>query len=138
MPAAFALTWIGERLWSRFGPDDAARALADKHRESLAQLDAAAALVDSGDGFWAKIGELLQRAAVDRLGEDARGLTRGALAQRLSEASIDGAQVESWKALLDRADAARYGAGEADAATRRSALQDARALISGADWRPRA
>jgi hypothetical protein len=138
VPVAFTATWIGGRLWASFGPDDAARALADKHKVALEQLEAAGGAVDSGEGFWGPLGEVLQRAAVDRLGEDARGLTREALAQRLADAELPRDEIDSWKELLDRADAARYGAGSEDATARRAALGKAKAIVAEVNWRPRA
>lgn len=137
VPAAFAATWLGERAWARFGPDDSVRALAERHRASMAQLERAAGLVNSGDGFWTLLGELLQRSAVERLGPDAQGLTRGALAQRLLAVDIPEAEVQSWRGLLDRADAARYGAGGGDASSRQAAFDEASKLVRAKHWRPR-
>jgi hypothetical protein len=137
VPLAFASTWLASQAWSRFGPDEAAQARLTAQKWRATTLDEATALVATGEGFWAKLSELMQRAAVERVGDEARGLTRGALAARLLDLGLPEAEVATWTELLDRGDAARFGAGGQDETARRAALERARGIVASRKWGPR-
>lgn len=136
-PTLLGLGWLGLRLRERLGPDDATRARSRELARRRELLNEANVAVDSGEGFYPTLASLLQTAAVVRAGPEGVGLTRARLMQLLRDQGVEGDDVETLGGLLEACDAARFGAGEGDAATRREHLEQARGLLGRASWRPR-
>ncbi|EDM79764.1 putative batD protein [Plesiocystis pacifica SIR-1] len=136
-PSVLGLTWLGVRAAQRLGPDEAGRArraTQAKRRAGLAELSAA---VDSGEGFYASLGALLQAVALDRAGPEGVGLTRGRLVSLLREQGVEDAAVDQLRDLLDTCDAARFGAGAGSVEDRKQQLERARSIVDDARWRPK-
>lgn len=141
-PVLLALGTGASALWRRFGPDDASRAAAvraARQRDLLAQAERGLA---SGEGFYPALAQLLQAAAVERAGAEGEGLPRQALLALLARKGVPSADCERLRDLLDRCDAARFGARGETASEREAALRGARELLAaalkpGAPARPR-
>lgn len=132
VPAAFATVSGGRALWRRFGPDDAAREAAARAARRRALTTQAEAAVSSGDGFYGAISQLLQGAAVERAGPKGHGLPRRQLLALLRERGVPEDVVSQLGALLDRCDAARFGAaGGERPQDRQAVLDEALALVRG-------
>jgi hypothetical protein len=128
-PVLLALGTAATALWRRFGPDEhsrAAAARATKQRELLAQAERGLA---SGDGFYPALAQLLQAAAVERAGPEGEGLPRHALLALLGRKGVSPADCDRLRDLLDRCDAARFGARGESASEREAALRSARELL---------
>lgn len=135
-PALLGLSALGLRLRERFGPDDASKArTAELGRRKQLLADARAAL-DGGEGFYPKLAELLQGAAVGRAGPRGVGLTRARLIDLLAEQDVAREELDELRELLDACDAARFGAGPGDLDQRRADLERAEALLAKRSWRP--
>ncbi len=130
VPAAAAAITGGQALWRRFGPDDAAReaaARAARRRSLAAEAEAAVA---GGEGFYGAVSQLLQGAAVERAGPEGHGLPRRRLLALLRSRGVSEDDVSGLGALLDRCDAARFGAAASERAEEREAvLEQALSLV---------
>lgn len=124
----------GHLAWSRWGPDDAARRRAAAQKWRSDKTKAMRDAVDDGEGFWTHAAELMQRLALDRLGPGHEGRTRAELERALMSAGLDDARVKTWVGVLDRADAARFGAGAGDAAERKAACASVEAELANPAW----
>lgn len=130
-PVLLALGTAASALWRRFGPDEHSRAAAARtarQRELLAQAERGVA---SGEGFYPAMAQLLQTAAVERAGPEGEGLPRHALLALLARKGVPAADCDRLRDLLDRCDAARFGARDESAGERETALQTARELLHG-------
>ncbi|MDC0720586.1 BatD family protein [Nannocystis bainbridge] len=128
-PVLLALGTAASALWRRLGPDEhsrAAAARAAKQRELLAQAERG---LGTGEGFYPALAQLLQAAAIDRAGPEGEGLPRHALLALLAGKGVSSADCERLRDLLDRCDAARFGARGESASEREVALQAARELL---------
>ncbi|WP_434418424.1 BatD family protein [Nannocystis pusilla] len=129
-PVLLALGTAANSLWRRFGPDEHSRvaaARAAKQRELLAQAERGLA---SGDGFYPALAQLLQAAAVERAGPEGEGLPRHALLALLARKGVSSADCDRLRDLLDRCDAARFGARGESASEREAALRTTRELLT--------
>lgn len=136
VPVALSLGTAGRALWRRFGPDDRSRAAAARAARQRALLARAEAGVATGDGFYNALAALLQTAAVERAGPEGEGLPRGNLLQLLQSKGVPAADCDRLRALLDRCDAARFGARAEAAEGREAALQAARDLLRAPSLAP--
>jgi hypothetical protein len=131
VPALLATAWMGRAAWQRFGPDEQARerrAELGRRRELLARAHAA---LDGGEGFHAALAEALQKAAIDHAGPQGVGLARGPLMALLRQRGVADHEVSRLQELLDACDAARFGAGSGDVASRSEQLEQATRLLAG-------
>lgn len=130
-PVLLAFGTAANALWRRFGPDDISRAAAArlaKQRELLTQAEQGLA---SGDGFYPALAQLLQTAAVERAGSEGEGLPRHALLGLLARKGVPPGDCDRLRDLLDRCDAARFGARGESASERETALRSTRELLHG-------
>ena len=119
----------GGWAWRRFGPDDAARGRAKVRARRRERIETAQAALDSGEGFHAAVGALLQDVALEVTGPEGTGLPRPELLrllERRGAASEDRRRLES---LLERCDAARFGASGGGADDRNALLDEALAIV---------
>ena len=129
----FAALGLGAgAAWRRFGPDERARerAMARARRRELSER--ARATIASGEGFHAALAQLLQSVAVGRAGPDGVGLPRPELLRLLEQRGVDPEICRKLEDLLDRCDAARFGARRGTADERQALLDDALAVIDDA------
>jgi hypothetical protein len=80
--------------------------------------------VSSGEGFYNSLAQLLQGAAARRAGPEGEGLPRRALLELLARRGVEAADIEKLGRLLDRSDAARFGAAASETADQRRATLD--------------
>lgn len=128
-PAVLAATTGGRALWRRYGPDEASRASAAraaKQRELVAQAERGVA---TGEGFYPALAQLLQGLALARAGAPGEGLPRRALLELLKQRGAAAPDLERLGRLLDRCDAARFGAASEGPGERKAALDEALALL---------
>ncbi|MEZ4427006.1 MAG: BatD family protein [Nannocystaceae bacterium] len=130
VPAVASAAAVAAALWRRFGPDERARARAAREAQRRELLARAEQGVETGDGFYSALGQLLQGAAVDRVGPEGYGLPRRELLALLRRRGLAAEEVDRFGALLDRCDAARFGAaGRESPAARRELLEQALTLV---------
>lgn len=110
VPILAASGFGGAALWRRFGADEESRARARRRQRQRELVDTAEHTVQSGEGFHGTLGTLLQEIAVARAGPDGVGLPRPELLRLLGKRGVSPADVERLRDLLDRCDAARFGA----------------------------
>lgn len=110
VPALAAVGLGGAALWRRFGANEHARARARRRERQRELIDAAERAVEGGKGFHGTLGKLLQELAVERAGAEGVGLPRPELLRLLGQQDVPPADVERLRDLLDRCDAARFGA----------------------------
>ncbi len=128
-PTVLAATAGGRALWRRYGPDEASRASATraaKQRELIAQAERGVA---TGEGFYPALAQLLQGLALARAGAPGEGLPRRALLELLGRRGAAAPDLERLGRLLDRCDAARFGAASEGQGERKAALDEALALL---------
>lgn len=128
-PAVLAAATGGRALWRRYGPDEASRAnaaRAAKQRELVAQAERGVA---TGEGFYPALAQLLQGLALARAGAPGEGLPRRALLELLKRRGAAAPDLERLGRLLDRCDAARFGAASEGPGERKAALDEALALL---------
>ncbi|MEZ4383887.1 MAG: BatD family protein [Nannocystaceae bacterium] len=123
-PAAGALIGLAGALRRRLAGDAASQARASRRAEERGRLAEAEAALASGDGFYPKVAQLLQALAVDRAGPEGQGLPRRALLRVLRDRGVSEEDLARLRALLDRCDAARFGAGAGESADERRRLLD--------------
>jgi hypothetical protein len=119
----------GAALWRRFGADEQSRARARRRQRHRELVDAAERAVDDGKGFHATLGKLLHELAVERAGAEGVGLPRPELLRLLGQHGVPPAEVERLRALLDRCDAARFGAQGDAREDRRALLEEVLDLV---------
>lgn len=134
-PVLLGLGALANLAKQRLGPDEQTRARSAERRLRGRLLEDARALVDGGEGFHAKLAEALQRIAVERAGPAGVGLTRERLMELLRERGLPSDELERMRTLLDACDAARFGAGVGDAASRRAQLDEAARILDAKAWR---
>jgi hypothetical protein len=128
-PAVLAASAGGQALWRRYGPDEASRAAAARAARQKQLVAQAEQGVASGAGFYPALAQLLHGLAVARAGAEGEGLPRRALLDLLARRGVEQPEVERLGRLLDRCDAARFGAASEGASERRAALDEALALL---------
>jgi BatD DUF11 like domain len=116
-------------LWRRFGADESSRARARRRQRQRELMDAAERAIDSGQGFHGTLGKLLQEIAVERAGSDGVGLPRPELLRLLGHQGVSPADVERLRDLLDRCDAARFGAQSDTREDRQTLLEEVLDLV---------
>lgn len=129
VPAVLALGTGARALWRRFGPDDRSRAAAARAARQRDLMTKAEQGVAGGDGFYPALAQLLHAAAVERAGPEGEGLPRLQLLQLLQRKGVPQADCDRLRDLLDRCDAARFGARAETPADRQAALTTARDLL---------
>jgi hypothetical protein len=131
VPALLATGWLALAARQRFGPDQQAleRRAELGHRRQL--LGRARAALENGEGFHAALAEALQKAAIDHAGPAGVGLARGPLMALLRQRGLAEQEVGRLQDLLDACDAARFGAGPGDVASRREQFEQATTLLDG-------
>jgi hypothetical protein len=103
----------------------AARAL--KEKELVAQAERG---VGSGEGFYNSLAQLLQARAARRAGPEGEGCRVASAARAARAARGRGGGRRAARRLLDRCDAARFGAAASETAEqRRAALDEGLALL---------
>jgi len=128
-PAVLAATTGGRALWRRYGPDEASRASAARAARQRELVTQAERGVATGEGFYPALAQMLQALALARAGAPGEGLPRRALLDLLARRGVVATDLERLGQLLDRCDAARFGAASEDASARKAALDDALALL---------
>lgn len=123
VPIVAAAGLGGAALWRRFGPDEQMQARARRRQRHRELIDAAESAVGGGEGFHAALAKLLHELAVDRAGNAGVGLPRPELLRLLNQQGVPAEDVERVRDLLDRCDAARFGA-QGDSREDRQALFD--------------
>ncbi len=136
-PALLGTVWLARKLYARLGPSEQARREASEQDRRRRLLGSARASVEQGEGFHARLAELLQGIALARAGEQGIGLARAPLMALLRQRGVPSDEVERLQALLDECDAARFGAGSGDPESRRAQLERAQALIDSKTWKVR-
>ncbi|MEM6289974.1 MAG: BatD family protein [Myxococcota bacterium] len=121
----------GGWAWRRFGPDDAARALTKARARRRAHIEVAQDAVETGEGFHAAIATLLQDVALDRAGPGGTGLPRPELVRLLERKGVSTDDRRRLESLLERCDAARFGAVSGDASDRNTMLDEALSTVRG-------
>lgn len=129
VPAALAVGGLARGLWRRLGPDDSSRASAARVARQRGLIAQAEAGVASGEGFYHALSQLLQALAVERAGAEGEGLPRRALLELLARKGVVAEDLKRLGELLDRGDAARFGAASEAASDRKAALDDALTLV---------
>lgn len=120
---------LGSSLWRRFGADERARSRARRRDRRRALMDAAEHAVEGGEGFHATLSKLLQEIAVERAGSGGVGLPRPELLRLLGQQGVPPSDVERLRDLLDRCDAARFGAQDDSSDDRRALLEEVLDLV---------
>lgn len=128
-PVALGVGGLARALWRRLGPDDSSRASAARLARQRGLIAQAEAGVASGAGFYNALSQLLQALAVERAGVEGEGLPRRALLELLARKGVAAEDLSRLGRLLDRSDAARFGAASEAATDRRAALDDALTLV---------
>lgn len=129
VPVLAAAGFGGAAVWRRFGADEQSRARARRRQRQRALIDAAERAIDSGHGFHGTLGKLLQEIAVERAGAAGVGLPRPELLRLLGQQGVPPADVERLRDLLDRCDAARFGAQGDIRSDRQTLLEEVLDLV---------
>lgn len=119
----------GAALWRRFGADEQSRARARRRERQRELVDTAERAIESGQGFHGTLGKLLQELAVERAGAEGVGLPRPELLRLLSNKGVPSADVDRLRELLDRCDAARFGAQGDTREDRQTLLEEVLDLV---------
>jgi hypothetical protein len=130
VPIAASLGLAVGAAWRRFGPDDAARELARRRAHRKALVERARTAVPTGEGFHAALAKLLHEVAVQRAGPDGVGLPRPELLRLLEQRGVDADAGRKLEDLLERCDAARFGALRGTPDERQVLLDEALALMN--------
>ena len=128
-PVVLLASAAARAVWRRVGPDDRSRASAARIARQRALIAQAERGVATGEGFYNALSQLLQALAVERAGPEGQGLPRRALLELLGRRGVRGEDVTRLGQLLDRSDAARFGAASEGPGERQAALDDALALV---------
>lgn len=129
VPTIAAAGLGGAALWRRFGADERSRAKARRRQRHRELIDAAEHAIDGGQGFHGTLGKLLQELAVERAGAEGVGLPRPELLRLLVQQGVPSPDVERLRDLLDRCDAARFGARGDTREDRRALLDEVLDLV---------
>ena len=121
-PAVAAVATLGGLVRRRISGDGAAQARAERAARQRQRIAEAEAGVASGEGFYPTLAQLLQALAVERAGPEGQGLPRDALLKVLVADGVDAADIATLRELLDRSDAARFGAAAGDSKDTRGEL----------------
>ncbi|HGG57716.1 MAG TPA: hypothetical protein ENK31_07970, partial [Nannocystis exedens] len=119
-PLLALLALLGGGLRRRLAGDAATQARVARIARQRARVAEAKAALASGEGFYPLIAQLLQALAVDRAGPQGQGLPRRALLKVLAEDGVTETDLSHLRELLDRCDAARFGAATDDSESARS------------------
>lgn len=130
-PAVAAAGWLVAALVRRHGGDSASRERAARAARQRALIKEAEAGVSSGEGFHAAVAQVLQGLALERAGAEGEGQPRRGLLELLRRRGCDPVEVTLLGELLDRCDAARFGAAGESAGDRREVLEKALRLVRG-------
>jgi hypothetical protein len=136
VPSTIGFGWLASQARGRLGLDEQSRARSKELTRRRTLLNEAARAIDSGDGFYPKLGELLQAVAVGRAGSEGVGLTRDRLMRLLTERGVATDDIVQLRELLDACDAARFGSGGGDVEQRRAYLERTRSLVNRRSWSP--
>ncbi len=129
IPLIVGLGLGGGLAWRRFGPDDSSRSRAKVRARRRERIEEAQAAMDGGEGFHAAISALLQDVALEVAGPEGTGLPRPELLRLLERRGVDTDERRRLESLLEQCDAARFGAGGADADERHMLLDDALVVV---------
>jgi len=129
VPVLMAAGLGGAALWRRFGADEQSRARGRRRQRHRELVDAAERAVETGQGFHGKLGKLLQELAVERAGAEGVGLPRPELLRLLGQQGVPSTDVERLRDLLDRCDAARFGAQGDTREDRQTLLEEVLDLV---------
>jgi hypothetical protein len=129
VPTIAAAGLGGAALWRRFGADEQSRARARRRQRHRALIDTAEHAVESGQGFHGTLGKLLQELAVERAGAEGVGLPRPELLRLLAQQGVPASDIERLRDLLDRCDAARFGAHSDTREDRQALLEEVLDLV---------
>lgn len=129
VPGLAAAGLLGSALWRRFGADEESRARARRRQRQRQLIDAAEHAVESGEGFHGTLGKLLHEIAVERAGAEGVGLPRPELLRLLAQRDVPPADVDRLRDLLDRCDAARFGAQGDTREDRQTLLEEVLDLV---------
>ncbi len=121
-PAVAAIAALGGLLRRRLSGDGAAQARAERVARQRRRIAEAEAGVLSGENFYPTLAQLLHALAVERAGPEGQGLPRAALLKVLAADGVDKADLDGLRELLDRCDAARFGAAAGDTKESREEL----------------
>lgn len=119
----------GAALWRRFGADEQSRARARRRLRHRELVDAAERAIESGKGFHGTLAKLLHELAVERAGAEGVGLPRPELLRLLVQRDVAPADVDRLRDLLDRCDAARFGAQGDSREDRQTLLEEVLDLV---------
>lgn len=136
VPGVIGLAYLAGKTMRRFGPDERSRARNKELARRRSLFGEASRALESGEGFYPKLGELLQAVAISRAGNEGVGLTRDRLMRLLAQRGVADDDIEQLRDLLDACDAARFGSGGGDVEQRRAHLERARALLDKRSWSP--
>jgi hypothetical protein len=129
VPVLAAAGLGGSAVWRRFGADEQSRTRSRRRQRHRELVDAAERAIESGQGFHGTLGKLLQELAVERAGTEGVGLPRPELLRLLGQRGVPPSDVERLRDLLDRCDAARFGAHSDTREDRRTLLEEVLDLI---------
>ncbi len=129
-PLVAVLAALGGGLRRRFAGDAASQARVARIARQRSRIAEARAALASGEGFYPTVAQLLQALAVDRAGPQGQGLPRQALLRVLADDGVAEADLDRLQGLLDRCDAARFGAATDDSeSARREVLEQTLKLL---------
>lgn len=129
VPVLAATGLGGAALWRRFGADEQSRARARRRQRQRELVDAAERAIESGQGFHGTLGKLLQELAVERAGAEGVGLPRPELLRLLGSKGVPSSDIDRLRELLDRCDAARFGAQGDSREDRQTLLEEVLDLV---------
>jgi hypothetical protein len=127
VPALVGLAWMVGYLRRRLEPDLATRARRQQRQHQNRKIALARAAIESGAGFFALVGQLLQELAVGYAGPEGVGQPRPRLLWLLQEKGLNEQHVAELREILDTCDLARFGAQTGGAEARRELFE--RALL---------
>jgi hypothetical protein len=128
-PATLAVGAFAGFVWRRLGPGRAGRERALQRARRRELLAVARAAVDSGEGFHGALGRLLQEIALDRAGSDGKGLPRPELMALLAHKGVAEEDLDRLRDLLDRCDAARFGAQSGGRKEREALFEEVQTFV---------
>lgn len=134
-PLTVIAVWGGVAVRRRFGPDDQTKQRLARDATRREQLATASAAVETGEGFFVAVGDLVHGVVMEQMGDAGEGLHREQLLRRLRDRGVASETLVRAKSVLDRADAARFGADDSTPAQRRECLDTAKGLLDPNVWR---
>jgi len=120
---------------ARLGREDEGATRKRKAKAARRRLEAAEKLKTSGSpaDFYAEVEKALLHFLEARLGEPVSGLTRDALAQRLSERGVSAERQRQIQTVLETCELGRFAPGAADPQARDRVLDEAAAAMEALD-----